>query len=128
MVAYLRTIRDFKELVKMKYIRTKDGIYEINKLIYAFNDNEEYLIKDIVKEADTIEEVCDAFVWEKYPWAEVIEVFPDNPWDKTTPKERNLKYARERAKAGKTIYGAIWTDKGLIYVAKMNEKGELELL
>lgn len=26
------------------------------------------------------------------------------------------------------IYGAIWTDKGLIYVAKMNDKGELELL
>lgn len=26
------------------------------------------------------------------------------------------------------IYGAIWTDKGLIYVAKMNENGELELL
>jgi hypothetical protein len=26
------------------------------------------------------------------------------------------------------LYGAIWTDKGLIYVAKMNEKGELELL
>ena len=26
------------------------------------------------------------------------------------------------------IYGAIWTDKGLIYVAKMNEEGELELL
>ena len=26
------------------------------------------------------------------------------------------------------IYGAIWTDKGLIYVAKMNKKGELELL
>ena len=26
------------------------------------------------------------------------------------------------------IYGAIWTSKGLIYVAKMNDKGELELL
>lgn len=26
------------------------------------------------------------------------------------------------------LYGAIWTDKGLIYVAKMNKKGELELL
>ena len=25
-------------------------------------------------------------------------------------------------------YGAIWTDKGLIYVAKMNSNGELELL
>ena len=28
----------------------------------------------------------------------------------------------------KAIYGAIWTDKGLIYAAKMNDKGELELL
>ena len=28
----------------------------------------------------------------------------------------------------KEVYGAIWTDKGLIYVAKMNEKRELELL
>ena len=26
------------------------------------------------------------------------------------------------------IYGAIWTDKGLIYVAKMNDKGELCLI
>ena len=26
------------------------------------------------------------------------------------------------------FYGAIWTSKGLIYVAKMNEKGDLELL
>ena len=26
------------------------------------------------------------------------------------------------------IYGAIWTDKGLIFVAKMNNEGELELL
>ena len=29
---------------------------------------------------------------------------------------------------GCDLFGAIWTDKGLIYVAKMNEKGELELL
>jgi hypothetical protein len=26
------------------------------------------------------------------------------------------------------IYGAIWTEWGLKYVARMNEKGELELL
>ena len=25
-------------------------------------------------------------------------------------------------------YGAIWTDKGLIYVARMNEEGKFELL
>ena len=28
----------------------------------------------------------------------------------------------------KEIYGAIWTDKGLIFVAKMNSEGVLELL
>ncbi len=27
-----------------------------------------------------------------------------------------------------SIYGCIWTSKGLIYVAKMNDKGELELI
>ena len=26
------------------------------------------------------------------------------------------------------FYGAIWTDKGLIYIARMNIKGDLELL
>jgi hypothetical protein len=30
--------------------------------------------------------------------------------------------------SGATFYGAIWTPKGLIYVAKMNENGELELI
>lgn len=42
----------------------------------------------------------------------------------------------EEAKKGSTIYairnarlsGAIWTSKGLIYVTKLNEKGELELI
>ena len=35
---------------------------------------------------------------------------------------------KEYIKNGGTIKGAIWTDKGLIYVAKMNDKGELELI
>lgn len=38
------------------------------------------------------------------------------------PFERSLDYG------GDELYGAIWTNKGLIYVAKMNDKGELELL
>ena len=29
---------------------------------------------------------------------------------------------------GMTIYGAIWTDKGLIYVAKMDSEGKLVLI
>ena len=31
-------------------------------------------------------------------------------------------------KQGHQIYGAIWTDKGLIYAMKMNERGNWELL
>lgn len=29
---------------------------------------------------------------------------------------------------GCDIYGALWTDKGLIYIAKLNDKKEWELL
>ena len=99
-----------------KYIRTKDGICEKDKLIYAFNDNEEYLIKDIVKEADTIEELCDEFV--------VLEKGKTKPFVHDIYCRDLDRYIKENA----TIYGAIWTDKGLIYVAKMNDKGEFELL
>lgn len=41
--------------------------------------------------------------------------------------EGMLENLEEAGQLNNTIYGAIWTDKGLIYVAKMNEKGELEL-
>ena len=34
----------------------------------------------------------------------------------------------EKDKEKVVVYGSIWTDKGLIYVAKMNDKGELELI
>ena len=68
----------------------------------------------IIKQADNIEELCDEFVCERY----LANGF-------------NLKgavsYFRALRRIG-NIYGAIWTYKGLIYVAKMNEKEELELL
>ena len=68
---------------------------------------------NILKVTDTIEEVCDAFVG-KFDNGNYIQLV-------------NLE-ERKQYPAIKEIYGAIWTDKGLIYVAKMNEKGELELL
>ena len=68
----------------------------------------------IVKQADTIEELCDEFVFTK---GNIKNVF----LPMTFHKEKDLTFYDE-------IYGAIWTDKGLIYVAKMNDKGELELL
>lgn len=113
----------------MEYIRTKDGIYkaaEIKGMIVArggvayscdIADVHFPIVfkeKDIAKQSDTIEELCDEFV-------SVYDKYHDH-WD-------NLKECLQLCwDGGAEIYGAIWTDKGLIYVAKMNEKGELELL
>ena len=89
----------------MKYIRTKDGIYKTGP----------YYIKSeyVLAEADTIEELCDAFVIINNE--DEMEVI------------RNFKYAKDSCIYDE-LFGAIWTDKGLIYVAKMSDKGELELL
>lgn len=104
----------------MKYIRTKDGIFGvilISPLGFVRIDKRDgtypdVFEKDIIKQADTIEELCDEFVsvWDEYHdvWATLNEAV-------CLCSESD-------------IYGAIWTDKGLIYVAKMNDKGELELL
>ena len=134
----------------MKYIRTKDGkIIDTSNKYLNFVSKEEYLNQvkenregliishiennvwycyceedgdvewkyEILNQADTIEELCD----------ELVVVFNTRP-----PKPVVCGYSISQAKlyAGNTgkIYGAIWTDKGLIYVAKMNDKGELELL
>ena len=114
----------------MKYIRTKDKIsgeriYE-NDIPEPKNNHEKEILQEmrdnigevIIKQADTIEELCDEFI-----------VFGDidRPYltrHKFTNKEWNKQYFIGDRK----LYGAIWTDKGLIYVAKMNDKGELELL
>ena len=104
----------------MKYIRTKDGriikitgVDYLNELPIRFShcdiDFVELFNKeDVLKVADTIKELCDEFVYRHI-------VCPKTDWfvNCANPLE---------------IYGAIWTDKGLIYVAKMNDKGELELL
>ena len=115
----------------MKYIRTKDGIvscgfskeeydskYPNTKISYeewfdiAFRNNKEY---EIIKTADTIEELCDRFVITEHGLDDnfLMEDFKDVK-----------KFFVGKA----TVYGAIWTDKGLIYVAKMNDEGCLELL
>lgn len=121
-----------------KYIRTKDGILEakincdfrLGKKGYYESKNyycgldcfEEvykwYLkryIKDGVAISNNLEELCD----------ESVLIRNDLHLNERTA---NFEYAKRMAKQGFIVYGAIWTDKGLIYVAKMNEKGELELL
>ena len=96
----------------MRYIRTKEtDCCIIDTIKYKEITGEDCFIpkNEIVEEADTIEELCDEFVCN--------EMFI---YDKT-----DMKWFVEK---GDNVYGAIWTDKGLIYVAKMNDKGELELL
>ena len=115
----------------MKYIRTKNGhIYKIvNTDFFGAIECEYYNITkyvqpiDILNQADTIEELCDEFVVVvgKEPNSYLILNQCMNNFEKVVSIHKNTENEN-------TIYGAIWTGKGLIYVAKMNEKGELELL
>lgn len=111
----------------MKYIRTENGIYEV----VGFDD--ECIIPSPIikmngklthcsdykncKQSDTIEELCDEFVVIEETQNYVMEIcsykgLKDNGW----------------IGSNFTIYGAIWTSKGLIYVAIMNDKGGFELI
>lgn len=128
----------------MKYIRTKDGrivkveehmmikettidgVQKCFRLVYkdrpftcVLRGDKDY----IVKQANTIEELCDCFVKIKRKGNCKPYILKFDYRDLPTLKEQAIKYKDS------PVYGAIHIeDKGLIYVAKMNEKGELELL
>ena len=98
-----------------EHVRTEHGIFELDEfgcIRHPANGMRIHIsyIKDH-RVADTIGDLCDAFVWKD----EVLF---------GTYKEIKAHWFLVREE----IRGAIWTDKGLIYVAKMNEKGELELI
>ena len=116
-------VRAFLKGDNMKYIRTKTKIEEIesalnNKELFDYLKQFDNYKDDLIKVADTIEELCDEFVCfgnldkKQFSIADTFEEAKDF-----------VKFSYYD-----NIYGAIWTDKGLIYVAKMNDKGELELL
>ena len=121
------------ERIIMKYIRTKSGKIEEHWNTGGDLDNETHksllnFVQDnieIVKVADTIEELCDLFVmFCPNAHRRKIRVYE-------TMYSISLYFKRDKRWNGNMVdkvYGAIWTDKGLIYVAKMNSKGELELL
>ena len=123
----------------MKYIRTKDGIIDFDKYELDYEHWDFYILKSkkhrkngqdytklnkecIIKQADNIKELCDDFIV-CHP-----EVNGGLPF--ILPKRDGLlENEFKLAVYCKTFpYGAIWTDKGLIYVAQLNDKGEWGLL
>lgn len=106
----------------MKYIRTKDGRI-VDALEYHSNDKKYhwFTLEEENNTADTIEELCDEFV--------LVAPYRFRRPKTATELEKDFEEMKYfYTDKDDTIYGAIWTDKGLIYAAKMNEKGELELL
>ena len=123
------------------YIRTKDGVYDTNKHHYEieidvlyeivwddpyteYGVNGKYSRGKVIAQSENLEELCDQIVYNGYLYQNKIT------WDgrliEDSFEELDDPITDEMIKEG--IYGAIWTDKGLIYVAKMNESGELELI
>lgn len=126
------------------FIRTKDGIYDLeakdNKGINCYQINDDFKeetyggktgrvlyipSKAVLKQSDNLAELCDGFYIDVCePIFEKQFIYPKKEYYKflyiiEELKKENVKY---------TAYGFIKTDKGLIYVAKMNENGKLVLI
>lgn len=110
-----------------KYIRTQEGnIYKrlfIDKAIVGGShgcicDKDLNPIGEtIIKESDDIEELCD----------EIVFFDNENKPHYKTQEPESIWLLGASLYANSLRFG-IFTDKGLIYVAKLNDKGEWELL
>lgn len=119
-----------------KYIVYDDKVYEIKV-------NEEYKKEGVVnyyyiqtspnvrlllekedikqcKQADTIEELIEEFVFEGVDDKPVLCSYEELIYW--------FNYSKKQQYKVRNCYGATWTKKGLIYIAKLNDKKELELI
>lgn len=117
----------------MRYIRLKNEIIDVYSK-FGFNEKycdehkdkfeeefAKYAINEhVIKRSNSIEELCDQFVF--------IDNFYLHEHRVCHSFENAIALSKKHNVDIKTFRGAIWTDKGLTYVAKMNDKGELELL
>ena len=118
----------------MKYMRTESGIYEVfssnsrsSKFLYPTKKGLKLCQRENwrCRFADSIEELCDAFIIIDEDKKKSVYLKEDS-W--TFDMMQDLGMWSDR-----TCYGAIWIYAGsgaptLKSVAKMNDKGELELL
>lgn len=118
----------------MKYIVTKSGkVFDLKKLCcskkvicnpLASKDLKFFLDRygygEIIKQADTIEELYDEFVSvnKESKNHSLIEIEKDGNRYVTNKITRWIETLENKLKRF-DIYGAIWTNKGLIYVTKM---------
>ena len=113
----------------MKYIRVIDDLG--NEYLTTYKEHCEMVAElqdsgfdfegGIIKQADTIPELCDEFVVVQKDFHDLLNA--DTHCLQTLKKYYEINKIEVLG-----IYGAIWTEWGLKYVAKMNDKGELELL
>ena len=108
------------------YIRTKNMIYKAecetcNKQGYYIDeyDCDVILKRQIIKQSENLEELCDRFVVNFECFNRSYYFVYGNSYDELKRDVQTIQYS---------AYGAIWTGKGLIYVAKMNDKGDLVLI
>lgn len=102
------------------YIRTKDGrilnfdkLNEVSKLSID-------IAEEPIRESENIEDLCDEYVY--------VRNKPSLEKPLTSLIRDISIIDKVRKKSNTTVYGCIWTEWGLKYVAKMNDKGELELI
>ena len=103
-----------KHKIVNKYIRVPNGI--IDRTIYVSDTFViDYAIKHNFPSSNDLEELCDEFVG--------IGNIHGNK-----RIYRHYENLYESTRLDDIVYGAIWTNKGLLYVAKLNDKGKLELI
>ena len=124
------------------YIRTKDGVYEVewNSCVEMWCDVKTYkgfILDSMISKVDyklseNLEELCDCFVMThyfketNYTKCEVLKEDKDLMIKAVRLKKQHNE--DEDLKNEFNIYGAIWTDKCLICVAKIDNEGKLVLI
>lgn len=119
---------DFQNCVLFSYNSAQNFISDLMRENLNYQD----LVIEIspyyknCKQSENLEELCDEFVG--FEDGCIPFVWRFDTIDKYRERDLFIKEILENKGTEETIYGCIWTDKGLIYVAKINENGVLELI
>ena len=110
------------------YIRTKNRIYEVestlrdNDVVKGYNVGEMAFIRkeQVINQSENLVELIDEFV-----------VIRNGTKTNQLVRTDNIEYLKEMMESDKRIVavkGAVWTEWGLKYVARLTEDGCVELI